>query len=778
MSSITKRILAYELYLAYSPSTSAILHRPLWPDTNGCEKHIKPEFSSILFPPPPLLFLEACHQASNTFTSYSFLLFFPMTDIFASPIDTSAPISLFAQRAGETAVPSGTSNSSPIQTNSFYSNMLVENQDCAVWTHPYSVWNCKTAGRYGLAIYIPQSSDLVLGPGSPASYFYYPTGIQKLVLSSSDFKSQPKFSLHSMSKFAATARFESTSISNCYLDCPMVQGMGFVTGHYHNCIPKVSSQVGFKSVKGDTSPRLGINKYNIELLDGTKWVLFVSGDTSLKLALKGLNDIIANKSMDDGVFQLCFASGVDTSVYNAAAGCYPKDAAIKATVSGNNCTYTLLYTTGGKLNSNTSLIFALPHHVDAFDSATSKKKTSVKLSTTTKGTAVGVLLSTLVMVESLVTKNVTWDPATTISGKGASYTSNALAKIKAAASSEINGDVSAELNLDSMYFSGKILAKYALMLLVCHRILKDTSLTNTLLAKLKAAIGRFSSNTQQNPLFYDTSFKGIVSTAKEGSDFGNGHYNDHHFHWGYHIQAAAIVAFVDKELGGNWLSGVKPWVNTLVRDIANPSTSDKYFPVFRAFDFYNGHSWAKGLYASADGKDEESSSEDYNHAYALKLWGLAVGDENMQRRADLMLAIMARSMNKYFLLADNNTTQPAAFIKNKVTGILFENKADHTTYFGTNLEYIQGIHMIPICQISSFVRKPDFVKQEWDQKLSSIVGSLNDGWRGILMLNVALYDPDTAWKFFSDANFNNAHLDGGQSKTWSLAYCAGVGASS
>jgi endoglucanase Acf2 len=38
------------------------------------------------------------------------------------------------------------------------------------------------------------------------------------------------------------------------------------------------------------------------------------------------------------------------------------------------------------------------------------------------------------------------------------------------------------------------------------------------------------------------------------------------------------------------------------------------------FDWYHGHSFAKGLFESADGKDEESSSEDAFFAYAIKMW--------------------------------------------------------------------------------------------------------------------------------------------------------------
>jgi endo-1,3(4)-beta-glucanase len=41
-------------------------------------------------------------------------------------------------------------------------------------------------------------------------------------------------------------------------------------------------------------------------------------------------------------------------------------------------------------------------------------------------------------------------------------------------------------------------------------------------------------------------------------------------------------------------------------------------------------------------------------------------------------------------MESDNVHQPPSFIGNKVPGITFENKVDHNTYFGSNLEYIQG----------------------------------------------------------------------------------------
>ena len=152
-----------------------------------------------------------------------------------------------------------------------------------------------------------------------------------------------------------------------------------------------------------------------------------------------------------------------------------------------------------------------------------------------------------------------------------------------------------------------------------------------------------------------------------------------------------------RSLDPDWLhQGTnKAWVNSLLRDYANP-VGDHMFPFSRNFDWYHGHSWAHGLYESADGKDQESSSEDAFSSYTIKMWGCTVGDASIEARGNLMLAIQARSFQNYYLLEIGNSVEPQPFIGNKAIGILFENKMDHTTYFGTNTEYIEGIHMIPL----------------------------------------------------------------------------------
>ena len=64
----------------------------------------------------------------------------------------------------------------------------------------------------------------------------------------------------------------------------------------------------------------------------------------------------------------------------------------------------------------------------------------------------------------------------------------------------------------------------------------------------------------------------------------------------------------------------------LIRDIANPSDADPLYPPMRHKDWFVGHSWAGGLFPSASGRNQESTSEAVNAWYAIALFGDAIGD--------------------------------------------------------------------------------------------------------------------------------------------------------
>lgn len=84
--------------------------------------------------------------------------------------------------------------------------------------------------------------------------------------------------------------------------------------------------------------------------------------------------------------------------------------------------------------------------------------------------------------------------------------------------------------------------------------------------------------------------------------------------------------------------------------------------------------------------------------------------------------------------------------------------------------------MLPLAPSSPFTRPAAFVAQEWATYFDNgRADAVTTGWKGILYANLAITDPTTAYQFFAQDGFDAQWLDGGASRTWYLAFCAGLG---
>ncbi|KAF1812786.1 endo-1,3-beta-glucanase Engl1 [Eremomyces bilateralis CBS 781.70] len=710
------------------------------------------------------------------------------------PIATDAPPTQIKNRGDHPIVRNAVGDGDePVETNKFYANFFLGSQSHGTWTHPYSLtWSNGggPANSWGISVSHTERSQFSFEPSTPSRYYISPIGIQSFVFSAEELGSETKLRVRNPKQFSAEVELSVKEGDKALISLPVVQGMGFITANYHGAKPLFQSGVLFRTLTrvGFVSEKNQTAKYRVRLEDGSTWLLYATPVGTEGIPPFELMDSKTIKGPEnfDGFIQVAKnpLSEESEKIYDLSAGVYAIGGTLTGSVDGGNGSYTIGWKKGG-LVDRPLLMFALPHHVDSFDDATRSKKTNIQLQSITKGIATAVQADQLTMIEASLPDQIGFDPwspdlAATEVRKSA-LSEKARKAIQESASVELSQNMDDQSNLDSMYYSGKALAKFASILYAESTVVRtgSASIVPPGLDNLKSAFARFVENRQKHPLAYDTVWKGVVSTASYGSgdlghDFGNTGYNDHHFHYGYHIFAAAVIGYLDKD----WLSqGTnKAWVNALVRDFDNPSEGDRFFPVSRAMDWYHGHSWAKGLFESADGKDQESTSEDAFASYAVKMWARVVGDANMEARANLQLAVKARSMRAYFLMDEKNTNQPKEFIGNRVTGILFENKVDHTTYFGSNVEYIHGIHMIPVSPVSAYVRTKAFTKLEWDQFFNDdMLGNMKSGWRGILEANRAIFDPQKAFDFFVGPDFNDGYLDGGASRTCYLAYAAGLG---
>ncbi|KAJ3497073.1 hypothetical protein NLG97_g2173 [Lecanicillium saksenae] len=692
-------------------------------------------------------------------------------DIFSVPIDIKPLPRQFTSRPDHPVPRTGIQSKGALQTNKFYSNLFLGNQRDPVYTFPYSVsWVDGTgvSGSYGIACSHIEEKQRQYGPPKfdvAASYFINPIGIQSLIISARELGEGTKLTLDSMTSFSVRAHLSSKASSEPLVSFPLVQGMAYITAEYNGATPLIQTGVFFRNVTRSTQkPKKDVTKYTFLLEDGTTWRVYGYKTKGDDLDLQVLNNGVATSAKPFyGVVQVVKEAttsdaGEEGELLDKSAGIYAKTVELSGRVDGVTGSYNFDFGRGGHTDGEL-LMFALPHHAQSFDKETSQRQAKGgSLLTTTKGKAVLVQGSKWTMVEPAMPIELGFDPYHAEKGRLNILSKEVKQTINAAASKEILQDMIAATDLNSMYWSGKALAKFAFLLYVINDMLGDAKLAQTGLGQLKVAFAKFADNKQQYPLVHETAWGGVVSsgayvTGQALEDYGNTYYNDHHFHYGYHILAAAVIGHLDK----SWIPKNKDYVNMLARDTSNPSTKDSIFPVWRSFDWYHGHSWATGLFASLDGKNQESTSEDMMHAYGLKMWGQVTKNAPLEARSNLQLAVMKRSLQNYFLYQKDNKIQPEKFIGNKI-------------------ESIQGIHMIPILPVTTVARGSKFVQEEWDAFFSNgRAEDIDNGWKSILLGNYATIAPREAFEVLSGKKFDSKWLDGGISLTWLLAYSAALG---
>jgi len=549
--------------------------------------------------------------------------------------------------------------------------------------------------------------------------------------------------------------------SKAAISSPLVRGMAYGTFVCGSLTLVLFTQHSIHAVNGqkiEPSPNPvslpAAERFEVQLANGQSWLLYsLNGSIQFSVSMRGNQSELVASAQFTGTLRAALqpstsdATILDKHVNVIPTGCH---------LTLEEKSYTMRWQTKGG-NAEELLHYTLLHHRSALLKASS---TGITLRSTTKGPMVAYIgCEWLITVELPA---ISWLPPK-------APDEDKVQSIQAALSQDVDATFTDPEGLAKRfpdnYFAGKELHKFALLILVADSM-GDYALRDRCLAKLKSAMVPFLNGTGLNPLRYDLTWGGLVGArGLQGdmhADFGASYYNDHHYHWGYFIQAAAIIGHFDQA----WALENRAWVEALIRDVANPSSGDPFFTPFRSFDWFSGHCWSQGLFESNDGKDQESTSEEINFHYGVMLWGIAVGSMQLEQLGRLMTAVSTRSIKTYFLMDGSNEAHPSFFIGNKVTGIYFENKVDYTTWFGSNPEYIHGIQMLPMTPISETVRSARFVAEEWPL-LEETAHSIGTGWKSVLWMNYAILDRNKAFQQLCDAP-----LDGGITRTWALFWCA------
>lgn len=306
------------------------------------------------------------------------------------------------------------------------------------------------------------------------------------------------------------------------------------------------------------------------------------------------------------------------------------------------------------------------------------------------------------------------------------------------------------------YWEGKHLGKLATLSGIADAA-KAPELQDVFVTEIKRRLEDWFAATpgKDQPVFYYNASWGTLVGSKPsyGSDRP---LNDHHFHYGYFIRAAAEVARLDPAWAEQW----GPMVMMLIRDIASPDRRDAMFPYLRCFDRYAGHSWASGDANFADGNNQESSSESLNAWYGMILWGQATGDMAV-RDTGLFLFNTERTAVEEYWFDVSGTNFPKDF-PNVALGMVWGGKGAFGTWFSGDIDCIHGINWLPFTPASLYLgRHPAYVKKNHDRIVEVRKGGTdyNNGWGDLVCMFQALQDPDTAAAYL-EAN-PDCRLEGG-----------------
>jgi len=166
--------------------------------------------------------------------------------------------------------------------------------------------------------------------------------------------------------------------------------------------------------------------------------------------------------------------------------------------------------------------------------------------------------------------------------------------------------------------------------------------------------------------------------------------NDHHFHWGYYIHAAAFM----EQFEPGWASQWGGMVNMLVRDSASSDRNDALFPFLRSFSPFAGHSWANGFADLPFGNDQESTSESMQFNSALIDWGSITGDDAIRDLGIYLYTTEQSAVEEYWLDMYNRNFGPS--YNYSVASRVFCNGYDSQTFWTGDLAAAYGIELYPI----------------------------------------------------------------------------------
>lgn len=265
-------------------------------------------------------------------------------------------------------------------------------------------------------------------------------------------------------------------------------------------------------------------------------------------------------------------------------------------------------------------------------------------------------------------------------------------------------------------------------------------------------------------LAYDPQIKGIVGYSPS---FGSEEFNDHHFHYGYFIHAAAILGRYDT----TYVQQNKEFMNLFVKDFVNYDKTDENFAFLRNFDLYERHSWAAGRTPFSDGNNQESSSEAVHAYYGAYAWSRVIENKELEEVSLWLYNSEIDSAKRYWFIADSQDSLYDSY-QHSVISLLWAGKIEWATWFSAEAEAKLGIQLLPMYAGSDYLF---FSPKEIDSYLAETAFPQKKLFFDYLVMFSAPNNPIRAKELLQD--MSDDEFDGGNSRSFTYAWISQIQAS-
>ncbi|WP_281613458.1 Ig-like domain-containing protein [Flammeovirga sp. SubArs3] len=247
--------------------------------------------------------------------------------------------------------------------------------------------------------------------------------------------------------------------------------------------------------------------------------------------------------------------------------------------------------------------------------------------------------------------------------------------------------------------------------------------------------------------YYNTDWSAMLGyPAGHGQD---SNLNDHHFHWGYFIHAAAFL----EQYEPGWADQYGDMIDLLVRDASSPNRDDELFPFLRNFSPYAGHCWANGFASFPQGNDQESTSESMQFHSSLIHWGSVTGNDEIRDLGIYLYTTEQTAVEEYwFDMNERNFKDDQAY---SLVSRVWSNSYDNGTFWTADIAASYNIELYPLHGGALYLgHNTAYVDKLWNEMTQNtdVLNNVENPnlWYDVMWGYLSFSDPSKALELYND----------------------------